>query len=183
MKNPIHVAIIRKVKPGKEQAFESAVLKFFEDALADKGSFGAQLISSLPGSSDRAYGILRSFAGKQDRDRFYQSKRFLDWEKTVKPLVENEYTRKDLHGLEAFFTDPGAVNRPPRWKMAIVTWFGVWPSVLVIFLLVSPLLPDLPIWVAIGFNTLLVVVALTWVVMPLLIKVFRPWLIKPSNGT
>ncbi len=38
----------------------------------------------------------------------------------MKPLVEEGYSRRDLHGLEAFFTDPGIIETPPRWKMAIL---------------------------------------------------------------
>ena len=77
---PIHVAITRKVKHGCEKEFESSIRTFFGDSFTASGSLGAQLIKSVPGSSDRTYGILRSFASKQDRDRFYQSPKFLEWE-------------------------------------------------------------------------------------------------------
>ena len=112
---------------------------------------------------------------------FTNPNQFRAWEQTIRPLVEAEYTRQDLHGLEAFFADPSIIRHPPRWKMAIATWMGVWPTVLLISLLVSPHLTGLPIWIAIGIDTILVVLALTWAVMPLLTKVLRPWLIKPTE--
>ena len=182
MTTPIHVAITRRVKHGCEKEFESSIQTFFKDSFIATGSLGAQLIKSLPGSSDQTYGILRSFASEQDRDQFYQSHHFLEWEKTVEQLVEPDYTRNDLHGLEAFFVNPSATRHPPKWKMAIVTWLGVWPTVFIISMFTSPYLQGLPAWLATGFATLLVVLALTWMVMPLLIKIFQPWLLKQNTG-
>ena len=95
--------------------------------------------------------------------------------------MEPDYTRKDLHGLEAFFANPGAISHPPKWKMAIVTWLGVWPTVFIISMFISPHLGELPVWLAFGFDTLLVVLALTWIMMPILIKVFQPWLIQQDE--
>jgi hypothetical protein len=176
MEPTIHVAITRKVKPGFEADFEKALQKFFAQSLQHKGALGAQLIRPIPGSDNRTYGIIRSFAGVEDRDAFYQSDSFREWEAVVQDLVESECSRRDLHGLEAFFFDPGAIQHPPRWKMAIVTWLGVWPTVFILSTLVGPHLAPLNPLAASAIITMLVVVGLTWAVMPALTKLFRPWL-------
>ena len=176
MNTPVHVAITRMVKPGREEAFEKAIRSFFSDSLKDEASLGAQLLRPLPGTNTRNYGILRSFANEKDRDSFYQSESFRRWEEAVKPLVEEGYSRRDLHGLEAFFTDPGIIETPPRWKMAILTWLGVWPTVLVVSALSTNLLTGWPFWIANGVAYLFVVAGLTWIVMPLLTRLSRPWL-------
>ena len=183
MKKPVHVAITRKVKPGCEPEFEGAIQRFFAESEKINGSLGAQLIRPLPGNRGNTYGILRSFTSNKDRDDFYQSDQFREWDQTVQPLVEPGYTRQEiaLHGLEAFFSNPSIISHPPRWKMAIVTWMGVWPTVLLISLLISPHLLGLPMWIAIGIDTVLVVIALSWAVMPLLTKLMRPWLVKPTE--
>ena len=184
MKKPVHVAITRKVKPGCESEFEGAIERFFKESEKINGSLGAQLIRPLPGNQSNNYGILRSFANDKDRDDFYQSDQFREWEQSVKPLVEPGYTRQEieLHGLEAFFSNPNIIRHPSRWKMAIVTWMGVWPTVLLISLLISPHLMGLPIWIAIGIDTVLVVATLTWAVMPILTRLMRPWLLKPNKA-
>lgn len=176
MEPSIHVAITRKVKPGFEADFETALLKFFAQSLQHKGALGAQLIRPIPGSADRTYGIIRSFAGIDDRDAFYQSDAFREWEAAVQTFAEPDYSMRELHGLEAFFADPGAIKHPPRWKMAMVTWLGVWPTVFVISQLVGPHLAPLQPLGASAIITMLVVVILTWAVMPALTKLLRPWL-------
>ncbi len=181
MNETVHVAITRQVKPGYEDRFEDAIRRFFVETLEDSGSLGAQLIHPLPKTSSRTYGILRSFASEQDRDRFYRSDRFRDWEQAVQPFVENTYERRNLHGLEAFFSNPGLMRHPPRWKMALVTWAGVWPSVFAVSSLAAPRLSGWPSWLATGAVTLIVVLVLTWGVMPLLTRLVRPWLTMPTE--
>jgi antibiotic biosynthesis monooxygenase (ABM) superfamily enzyme len=176
MNTPVHVAITRTVKPGCEEAFEEAIRSFFAESLKDKASLGAQLLRPIPGTSTRTYGILRSFANEKDRDAFYQSEGFLRWQEAVKAYVEEDYSRRNLHGLEAFFTDPGIIDNPPRWKMATLTWLGVWPTVLVVSALISDRLTGWPFWLNNGFSNVFVVAALAWVVMPVLTRLARPWL-------
>jgi antibiotic biosynthesis monooxygenase (ABM) superfamily enzyme len=177
----IHVAIIRTVKPGREQEFEKCIREFFEDALRDTPTLGALLLRPLPGSGSRTYGVLRSFASEEERDAFYKSETFHKWEEAVKPLIEGEYRRTELRGLEAFFTEPELAQRPPRWKMAFVTWLGVWPTVYVVGLLTAWPLRGFPGWLAAGVATWLVVIILTWLVMPIITRFTRPWLIKSAE--
>ena len=174
----VHVAITRIAKPGCEKDFEKALIKFFSHTADFPGSLGAQLIRPMPGSEDRKYGIMRSFVDKKQQEAFYQSDAFAEWVETVQPLVEDDYERKPLHGLEAFFNDPSLAIHPPKWKMAIVTWLGVWPTVFVVSQLIGPLIKPIPAIAATGLVTLVVVILLTWAVMPGLIKLLHPWL-KP----
>jgi heme-degrading monooxygenase HmoA len=76
MNQPIHIAINRTVKPGREDDFEKAILTFFADAQENETTLGAQLLRPLPGSDSRTYGIMRSFKSEHDRDQFYASERF-----------------------------------------------------------------------------------------------------------
>lgn len=181
MHSPLHVAITRTVKPGCEAAFEQAILAFFADVQGRTATLGAQLLRPLPGSRSRTYGILRSFASEQDREEFYESDKFMQWQQAVEPLVEEDYARRDLHGLEAFFVNPDLLHRPPRWKMAMITWLGVWPAVFVVSSLIGqPLLAGWHFWLAAGLETMIVVAILTWAVMPALTRLFHPWLVKPT---
>lgn len=159
MEENIHVAITRNIKPGFEEPFERAILDFFAKSMGMQGSLGVQLIRPVPGSGNNSYGIIRSFKSEKDRQAFYASAAFKEWEKTVEPMVEGEYTRKDLHGLEAFFSDPNIIRHPPRWKMAFVTWLGVWPTVFAVTRLISPHL-NLPAFTVTAIDTFIVVVIL-----------------------
>lgn len=128
MPTPIHMAITRSVKPGSVAACEEKILTFFAESQQDQATLGAQLLRPLPGTHDRTYGIRRSFKSEQGRDAFYASERFNQWQQAVATLVEDKYERRDLDGLEAFFSGPNRIKQPPWWKMAVVTWLGVWPN-------------------------------------------------------
>lgn len=179
------VAITRKVKPGREQEFESALEEFFASARGEPSTEGQFYMrpAAMDGST---YGILRAFKSTTDRDKFYRSEVFQSWLRTVEPLVDGVPEYRELHGLEAFFQQRSG-SHPPRWKMACITWLGVFPMVVLWANLLRPLTEDLHPIIATAIVTVLVVVSLAWIVMPLLSRLFRPWLHKkddnPGNGS
>ena len=169
----IHVAITRKVIPGCERAFEESLHAFFHDSLEHRGVLGVHLISPPPGSNSSEYGVLRTFANERERDEFYRSQLFENWQKHVAELTEGERTYRELHGLEAWFRTP---ESPPQWKMAFLTWLGVWPTVLIVANFIAPGLNSLPELLGSAIANAVIVVCLTWIVMPLLVKLFSFWL-------
>jgi len=171
----VHEAIMRVVRPGCEREFETQVQQFFENAAKHPGVSGAYLIRPFRGSESRQYGILRSFMSEEDRDRFYRSDLYREWNEAVRPLVEGEPLRQHLHGLEAFFPSSGS---PPRWKMALITWVAVNAAVYVFSLLVPAVFEGLPMAATFLLVNACVVVALTWVLMPILTRILGDWL-KP----
>ena len=175
LENPqrIHVAITRVVKPGCEEAFEKAIAQFFERAEAEPGSAGAYLIRPFQGSNQREYGVLRSFDNQDSMERFYQSSLYREWTQTVQPLVEGEPNKHELHGMEAFFRAP---KGPSTWKMALITWLGVNPAVFISAEVLRSTGLTPPPLVELMLVNVLVVAGLTWVVMPLLTRLFKGWL-------
>jgi uncharacterized protein len=170
---PIHVAITRKVKAGSEPAFEESLREFFQDSFDHQGVLGVHLISPPPGSDSRVYGILRTFSSEHERDEFYRSELFESWQKHVAQLTEGERTYRELHGLEAWFR---SVDPPARWKMALLTWLGVWPTSLLVGTSIGPVLANIPAAVSSALIAAAIVVCLTWIVMPALVKLAHSWL-------
>lgn len=170
---PIHVAITRRVKPGCEPAFEESLRTFFQESLDHPGVLGVHLISPPPGSKSSEYGVLRTFSNEHERDAFYHSDLFERWQTHVAQLTEGERTYRELHGLEAWFRTPGA---PARWKMALLTWLGVWPTSLLVATFLGPRLLNLPAVVSSAVIAAVIVVCLTWIVMPALVKLLHSWL-------
>src|SRR5262245_31857574 len=140
---PIHVAITRRARPGCETGFQQALREFFQASFDHGGVLGATMIVPPPGSDSREFGILRTFANEQERDDFYASPIFKEWEKKSGPLTEsNSWTRRPLHGLEAWFRSPH--HPPPKWKMAVATFIGVFPLVRLLDLTLGPLISGWP---------------------------------------
>lgn len=176
----VHVAVTRQVKPGCEQAFEDALREFARESLREPGTTGIHLIAPVPGTDGCEYGILRSFESEAASRRFYESDRFKNWQEQVTPLVVGSPQRRRLHGLEAFFRDKKHTP-PPRWKMAIVTWMGVFPSVLLWSSLLPQALSGLPQLLVVAIVNVFVVATLAWGVMPLLTRLFAGWLQGNNN--
>jgi uncharacterized protein len=176
MDEPIHIAITLRVQRPHVAEFERVLEDFASRSLAQPGARGVQCLYPRPGSASTEYGILRSFASAADRDAFYGSAFFKDWLAHIAPMVEGASTRRQLYGLEAWFRDP-AESMPPRWKMALLTWIAVWPvSMLVSAIVASVLGHDVPKVVEAAFVAAGLVAILTWVAMPLLVKIAHPWL-------
>jgi len=95
-------------------------------------------------------------------------------------MVEGKSSPRQLSGLEAWFRD-GQEPMPPRWKMALLTWPAVWLVRMLVRAIVAPALgPVLPQILESGVVTAGVVTILTWVAMPLVVRMARPWL-RPKN--
>ena len=174
---PIHVAITRKVLPGKEEEFEAALRDFLGQSFAHEGVHGAMMITALKEDGKNEIGILRTFADENERDAFYNSKLFKDWDAYASTLTEDPVYRH-LTGLEAWFRTP---TPPPRWKMAVATLCGVFPTSLFLAFTVGPLIQTLPLPLRLLIIAACMVALLTWVVMPLVTKVLKKWL-KPVTS-
>ena len=73
---------------------------------------------------------------------------------------------------------PAAIPRPPRYKQALITWLGVYPALTLILYVLGPTMEGWPL----PFRTLLVsvvmVIALMWLILPLLMRLFRSWMFR-----
>ena len=170
----VHVAITRKVLPGREKEFTEALHRFMGESFAHGGVHGASMITALPGSEDGEIGILRTFKDAAERDAFYNYVQFKEWEAYASTLTHTPVYR-ELNGLEAWFRSPVP---PPRWKMALVTLCGVFPTSVFLALTVAPLLQTSPMWLRLVVTASLMVAILTWIIMPLLTKILKKWLVK-----
>ncbi len=178
---PIHIAITRRVRPGCEIEFQQALREFFQASFAHGGVLGATMIVPPPGSDSREFGILRTFASEEERDAFYASPSFKAWEAKCEPLTErNSWTHRPLHGLEAWFRSPQ--TPPPKWKMAVATFLGVFPVATLLGMTLGRALVSWHFLLAGAIFNACVVALLTWVVMPLVTRLLHGWL-QPQSQT
>ncbi len=170
----IHVAIIRRVRPGCEAEFQTALREFFQDSFAHSAVLGASMLVPAPGSTSREFGILRTFATTAERDAFYASSLFRDWDERAARLTEGAPVYRQLHGMEAWFRSE--LTLPPRWKMALVTFAAVYPLTSLLPPLFGRWLAPLHPLLINVVTTSVIVGSLTWLIMPLLTRVLRGWL-------
>jgi antibiotic biosynthesis monooxygenase (ABM) superfamily enzyme len=172
--SPVHWAVSLVAKNGREDDLEKALMDFMKRSLGQYGSTGAQLVRPAVETSQREFLLHRSFLSKDHSRQFYESDLFREYEAATAELIEGAAKIQPLHGFESFFRGDG--GPPPRWKMAIVTWLGVFPAVSIWSAVLSAL-RNLTSPVAFtAILTLFVVASLTWFIMPRLTAALRPWL-------
>ncbi len=179
----VTITIRRRVKAGREPAFEEALREFIPQALRQPGHLGAQVLRPMAGSSPEWVVVIK-FQSRGHYDAFRTSAEYSRWTAQLRDLLEDEPVYEEKCGLESWFVLPGAASQPvlPRWKMATVTWLGVNMAVISLVLLLDPVLREWPFLVRSLFVNALVVVLLTWVIMPLLTRLLRPWLFPSQSG-
>ncbi len=183
MDHTIHIAITRQVYPEHVAEFERRLADFASRSLAESGARGVHCLYPPPGSGSTEYGILRSFGSEAERDAFYRSSLYQDWLREITPLTEGAPVYRQLSGLEAWFRSSQG-GLPPRWKMALLTWAAVWPVSMLVPALLLPLFGhQLPKVLVSGMISACIVVVLTWVAMPLLVKIAYRWLHPPKPQT
>ena len=136
---------------------------------------------AVPGFTKK-YGVTRLVYFEQFGDIEFairREKRLKKWPRSWKiRLIEeaNAFSvaeRRSLTGLETWFDVAGA---PPRWKMAITTFAGVYPVAYLVLRFVGPHETTWPASLRALLTAGILVPSLTWIVMPRLTKLLRRWL-------
>ena len=68
---------------------------------------------------------------------------------------------------------------PSRYKLALVTWLGAYPVITLILWALGPLMQSWPLLARTLVVSFLMVAALTWLVLPVLMRTFQGWLVPP----
>jgi antibiotic biosynthesis monooxygenase (ABM) superfamily enzyme len=124
MNDPVHVAIVRTVKPGCEAAFEQALHEFVQRSLSLPGQLGVHIIRPAPGSNSRQYGIIRRFANRDALTSFRASPEYVEWNQLATDLTEGDGHAEELCGLESWFTLPAKHCNPSRngrWLWSLIS--------------------------------------------------------------
>ena len=97
-----------------------------------------------------------------------ESKVRQEWIERLQPLIEKPEAIQTLTGLETWFNLPNQPLKspPPRYKMALVTWLGVFVTLAVLSRLLAPILSRLPVLL----NQLITTGLVVLVLIPVLYK-------------
>lgn len=176
----VTVLISRQVKPGCEAEFERVMDQIIATAATFKGYLGAHLVrpGDEQGVNDSLHHVVMAFDSDASLETWQNSPARALGLAAAAPFIEGQALIRHVSGLAHWFQPRGEPRQapPPRWKVAVVTWLGIFPTVFVLFLLLGDLLAPWPLWLRILVITLLVVGLMTWVVAPQLTRWLRPWL-------
>jgi uncharacterized protein len=76
------------------------------------------------------------------------------------------------------------VTKPPRYKLALLTWMGAYTVITLILYLLGPATATWPLPLRTLVISALMAPAMTWLVIPFLTRLFRSWLVpgRPAQA-
>ena len=174
--DPVTIVATFRVAAGHDAEFE----RWAHDITAAAAGFSGHLGASWMRSKGRYQVVYRFASHAQFHDWHESSTRaaFLTRLAAIARLVTDDH----LTGLETWFELPGEPGRPapPRWKMVIVTWIGVFPLLGLLQWQVAPRIAMVALPVRVMVFALVVVTLMTYLVMPRLTLLLRRWLYTSS---
>lgn len=180
---PVTVSVSRRVKPGCEEAFEKILLEIIAAAMSFEGHLGVNVFR--PSDRDAPeYRVIFKFDRMSNLHRWEESEVRHKLLARVESLTLGPPETQTLTGLETWFALPReqAIVPPPRYKMALLTWLGIFPLITGILGLLGPIfLNGLPLVLRTLILTVVLVTLMTYVVMPWLTQLFSRWLYPSSS--
>jgi uncharacterized protein len=175
---PVTVAISRRVKPGCEAAFEKFISGITQAAMTFEGHLGTNVFR--PSHLEGEYQIIFKFDRASNLRIWQESECRRQWLARAESLRLEPPTIKVITGLETWFTlpSPKPIVPPPRHKMATITFLAIFPLIQLANLTFTPLLNLLPLprLLKSVIVTAIIVLLMTYVVMPRMTKLFAKWL-------
>lgn len=172
----------RRARVGFEVEYEALIREMFAAMRHAPGFLGGQMITPEQPGGD--YQVIAHFCSEADLKAWDESPARAALQPRLCAAGENEPEYRVVTGLEAWF-GPQVVapsTHPPRARMALVTWMGIFPTVSLFLWLVAPLLTPLPFLPRVALLTALIVITMTWVVMPRLTRLMRGFLNPAAGG-
>ncbi|WEN41969.1 hypothetical protein CKCBHOJB_01551 [Thauera sp. GDN1] len=166
----------RRARPGREAEYEVMLREMLASMRKHKGFQGGDMIP--PETPGEEYQLVVRFASEAELQAWDMSEDRLELLERMKEVAEGEPEFRKLSGLEAWF-EPAVVPasmHPPRARMALVTWLGIFPTVSFFLWFVAPWLQPIPFLPRTALLTALIVITMTWVVMPRLTRLLRGFL-------
>jgi len=173
---PVTIIVKRRAKPDRIEDFEEVMSGTTKDAMSFKGHLGANIIR--PTKAGDYYRIVFKFDSMRNYLAWEGSEVRQQWLKRYAEVEQGEQELEILSGLETWFTIPGeeALVPPPKYKMLIIVWISIFSLSLLIYLYLTPFIRELHFIIQIAITSLTLVTLMTYIVMPIMSKLFHRWL-------
>lgn len=123
------------------------------------------------------FSIVQHFATETDHAAWLQSPVFARWQEKIAPLTPDPDHMRRYSGLESLFvTDRKSADATPRWKMTIILILAVYPMSLALSYWFAPALATMPLFSGTLLTSVVMVLIMTYVMVPILTRLFRRWL-------
>jgi antibiotic biosynthesis monooxygenase (ABM) superfamily enzyme len=176
---PVTVIVTRTAKKEKIKEFEEWMVGVIHESMKFEGHMGVNIIRPSDEAPTLKYVIIFRFNTYENLKKWENSEKIKEWIRKSKEVTEGDPKTEILSGLEFWFTprsEGERVSVPPRYKMAMVT--GA-----IVFVLLSTLIPQvrqltttMPVFLSTLVGVVVMVLLMTYVIMPSVTRLLRPWL-------
>lgn len=173
----VTVVVSRRVRKGCEEQFEQLSTAMSNSAATFPGHLGSTMLR--PASpEDPEYRIVFKFATQDDLERWQESDVRLRHLESFEGILTEPAKTEVISGMVAWFTLPAQnpVKPPPKYKMTLVSWMALYPSVTLIFLLFGGVLERIPLLLRTLMITGVLMLLMSYVLMPRFTRWFAFWL-------
>jgi len=179
---PVTMLVTRRIKPGQEARFLALMDQMLAAARAFPGHLGGQIIQpdGSEGSEPGLFHVLFAFDTPAHLEAWQQSPARALGLSAIEPATAGPAQTRELIGMAHWFMTGHTPSPPPRWKVALMSWLGIFPTVLVLNAVLGSLMAEWPVVPRTLLFTGLVVLLMTWVVAPQLTRWLKPWLHRPG---
>jgi len=163
---------------GRTSEFEAAARRLLHVAARQPGHRDGTVLHE-PGSNE--FHLVQTFGDGAALERWQRSSE----RRAALDDLERYGTRtlqpQRITGLEGWFLAANGNERqtlkpPPRWKMLLTSFAGAYPLVLLFNVTLEDALEDVPLVLRAAILPAVLLTLMTYVVMPRLTQLLRPWL-------
>lgn len=182
VEGPVAFVATREVKPKHVEEYRAWVSDLGAAARAIDDNFRMTVIEP-GGSQTRQYVLILFFSDHDRLAEWEQSDARSSLLKRLQPLVSDKASFNEVTGFEYWFSLPriAATKPPARYKMALVTMLGLYIMSLTYTYTANVWLDSLPDHLGLILRVVILVVIMTFLVMPLLTRLFARWLYPRSE--
>ena len=173
----VTVVVSRRVKPGSEAEFEKLSTAMSMAATQFPGHLGSNMFRPAT-ADDPEYRIVFKFRSQEDLEHWQNSPERLAHLESFEKLLVAPAKTEVLSGMVTWFTLPtqNPVQPPAKYKMTVVSWLALYPTVSIIFLVFGGLLEPLPLLLRTMMITGVLMPLMSYVLMPRFTRWFAFWL-------
>ena len=177
MTDLVSVVVDREVLPGKKEEFEQALSNIIKASKDFPGYLGTDVHAPVDPSENR-YRVIFRYKTIEELKNWENSKERLYWVEKIDKLIKEPTKLNVISGLETWFALPRAksIVPPKRYKMAMITWIAITPLLIIFNLATDPIYGHLDRIPRILASTPLIVLLMTYLIMPYMAKLFSRWL-------
>lgn len=174
---PVTVSVARRIRAGKEAAYEQWVHQVIATASTFPGHMGVDVLKPSPGTRGE-YVIVNRFDNYSNQRNWEESPERAKFLEELEPIALGDTRISKVSGLEFWFSLPEVPvsAAPNRHKMALVLSVVVFALVLGVNVAFDEWLQLIPLVPRIAVVAVAQVVLLTYVVMPRVTAVLKDWL-------